>query len=99
MSTHAYVLIRDTGNVSFYNSGHSDDYQHVLQLGEIVRQYLSHRDEAGTALRRIEQTFGIPRVAIPIDIPSSKTASEPIFRMPAAITRWPFDSPSPKGLL
>ena len=58
MSTHAYLLTRDTGNVLFYSSGHSYEYQNILQLGGIIRQYLSHRDEAGSALLQIKQMFG-----------------------------------------
>jgi glyoxylase-like metal-dependent hydrolase (beta-lactamase superfamily II) len=34
------------------------EHRHILQLGGIARQYLSHRDEAGPALVRIKQTFG-----------------------------------------
>lgn len=58
MSTHAYFLTRGTGNVLFYSSGHLHEHQHILKLGGIARQYLSHRDEAGPALVRIKQTFG-----------------------------------------
>ena len=58
MSTHAYLLISDAGNVLFYSSGQRDEYQHMLELGGIVRQYLSHRDEAGAALPVIKQIFG-----------------------------------------
>lgn len=58
MSTHAYLLTRGTGNVLFYSSGHSDEYQQILKLGGIARQYLSHRDEAGAALVHIKETFG-----------------------------------------
>lgn len=58
MSTHAYLLTRGAGNVLFYSSGHSDEHQHILRLGGIDRQYLSHRDEAGDALVRIKETFG-----------------------------------------
>lgn len=58
MSTHAYLLIRDTGNVLFYSSGHSDEHHNILQVGGIIRQYLSHRDETGGALLKIKQMFG-----------------------------------------
>ncbi|MGQ0593813.1 MAG: MBL fold metallo-hydrolase [Gammaproteobacteria bacterium] len=57
LTTHAYLLVRDEGNVLFYSSGHSDDHQHIQELGGITRQYLSHRDEAGPPLVRIRQRF------------------------------------------
>jgi len=58
LTTHAYLLVRSVGNVFFYSSGHSDEYQHIQKLGGITHQYLSHRDEAGPALVRIKQMFG-----------------------------------------
>jgi glyoxylase-like metal-dependent hydrolase (beta-lactamase superfamily II) len=58
LTTHAYLLVRSAGNVLFYSSGHSDEYQHIQELGGITHQYLSHRDEAGPALVRIKQLFG-----------------------------------------
>ena len=58
MSTHAYLLIKGTGNVMFYSSGLSDEYQNIIELGGISRQYLSHRDEGGVALLHIKQLFG-----------------------------------------
>lgn len=58
VTTHAYLLIRSTGNVLFYSSGHSEEYKEIKQLGGAVRQYLSHRHEAGPALLRIKETLG-----------------------------------------
>jgi hydroxyacylglutathione hydrolase len=58
LNTHAYLLVRNAGNVLFYSSGHSDEHRHIQQLGGITRQYVSHRDEAGPALVRIKQIFG-----------------------------------------
>ncbi len=58
LTTHAYLLVRNEGNVLFYSSGHSADHQHIQELGGITRQYLSHRDEAGPPLVRIRQRFG-----------------------------------------
>lgn len=58
LTTHAYLLVRSAGNVLFYSSGHSDEYQHIQELAGITHQYLSHRDEAGPALVRIKQLFG-----------------------------------------
>jgi hydroxyacylglutathione hydrolase len=58
LATHAYLLVRNEGNVLFYSSGRSEDHQHIQELGGITRQYLSHRDEAGPPLVRIRQIFG-----------------------------------------
>ncbi|WP_119460603.1 MBL fold metallo-hydrolase [Rhodospirillaceae bacterium SYSU D60014] len=58
VSTHAYLLLRNGGNVLFYSSGHSDDYRRIQALGGITHQYLSHKDEAGPPLVRIKQMFG-----------------------------------------
>lgn len=58
LTTHAYLLVRNEGNVLFYSSGHSADHQRIQELGGITRQYLSHRDEAGPPLVRIRQRFG-----------------------------------------
>lgn len=57
LTTHSYFLVRGAGNVLFYSSGNSDDHQHMQELGGIIRQYLSHRDEAGPPLVRIKQMF------------------------------------------
>ena len=56
--THAYFLKREGGNVLFYSSGISEDLQQIQELGGIIRQYLSHRDEAGQPLVEIKQMFG-----------------------------------------
>jgi glyoxylase-like metal-dependent hydrolase (beta-lactamase superfamily II) len=58
VTSHAYLLVRDTGNVLFYSSDLRDEYQHVKDLGGIAHQYLSHRDEAGPALAEIKELFG-----------------------------------------
>jgi hydroxyacylglutathione hydrolase len=58
LTTHAYLLVRDAGNVLFYSSGLKGEYQHIQELGGITHQYLSHRDEAGPALSDIKRLFG-----------------------------------------
>ena len=58
LTTHAYLLVRNKGNVLFYSSGHWDEYQHIQELGGLIRQYVSHRDEAGLSLVHIKQMFG-----------------------------------------
>jgi hypothetical protein len=58
MSTHAYLLLRDEGNVLFYSSAMVADYDAIAALGGIRRQYLSHKDEVGPSLVEIRERFG-----------------------------------------
>lgn len=58
VTSHAYLLTRPDGNILLYGTGGQEDLQPIRDLGGIVRQYLSHRDEAGPALATIKQTFG-----------------------------------------
>ncbi len=58
VTTHAYLLVRHTGNVLFYSSGQREEYQHIRELGGITHQFLSHRDEVGPALAEIKELFG-----------------------------------------
>ncbi|MFB1116054.1 hypothetical protein RF240_08970 [Dickeya dadantii] len=58
VNSHAYLLVQDTGNILFYNSGSREEYQHIQELGGITYQFLSHRDEVGSALAEIKTLFG-----------------------------------------
>jgi glyoxylase-like metal-dependent hydrolase (beta-lactamase superfamily II) len=58
VTSHAYLLTRPDGNILFYGTGVLEELQPIRDLGGIVRQYLSHRDEAGPALVKIKQAFG-----------------------------------------
>ena len=58
VTSHAYLLVRDTGNILFYSSGLHEEHQHIQTLGGITYQYLSHSDEAGPALAEIKNLFG-----------------------------------------
>ncbi len=58
VTSHAYLLVRDTGNILFYSSGLREEYEHIQELGGITHQYLSHSDEAGPALAEIKKVFG-----------------------------------------
>jgi len=58
VNSHAYLYVRDTGNILFYNSGLREEYQQIRELGGITHQYLSHRDEAGPGLAEIKSLFG-----------------------------------------
>lgn len=58
LTTHAYLLTREDGNVLFYNTGHLHEIEQIAQLGGVVHQYLSHRDELGESLKMIRERFG-----------------------------------------
>lgn len=57
LSTHAYLLTKEEGNVLFYNTSGSADLDHIEQLGGVAYQLLTHRDESGASLKRIQQRF------------------------------------------
>ncbi|RFA26995.1 MBL fold metallo-hydrolase [Alkalilimnicola ehrlichii] len=56
--THAYLLVRDTGNVLFYNTGVDDDIDQMAALGGVAYQFLSHRDELSDTLSVFAERFG-----------------------------------------
>lgn len=57
--THAYLWTPPTGaNILFYSPGDDRDFGAVARLGGVTRQYLSHQDEAGPALRAVTARFG-----------------------------------------
>ena len=57
LNTYAYLLIRETGNVLFYNTADSSDLDNIDTLGGISYQLLTHRDESGSSLQRIKERF------------------------------------------
>jgi glyoxylase-like metal-dependent hydrolase (beta-lactamase superfamily II) len=58
LTTHAYLLTRDDGNVLFYNTGHHHEIDGMAELGGVAHQLLSHQDELGETLVTIHQRFG-----------------------------------------
>ena len=56
--THAYLQIRDDGNVLFYNTGNRQQVEEMADLGGVSRQYLSHEDELGDTLNLIAERYG-----------------------------------------
>jgi glyoxylase-like metal-dependent hydrolase (beta-lactamase superfamily II) len=58
VSSHAYLLVRDTGNILFYSSGVPEDLDHMEALGGVAYHCISHRDEVGSPLLTIKQRFG-----------------------------------------
>jgi hydroxyacylglutathione hydrolase len=63
---HAYLLVREKGNILFYNIGReaigepngSDDLSRIEDLGGVSHQFLGHWHEASPALLRIQHRFG-----------------------------------------
>lgn len=56
--TRAYVITRPDGNLLIYATGLADEHQAIRELGGIRRQFLSHVDEAGPALKTLRDMFG-----------------------------------------
>ena len=57
MYTHAYLLKCPKGNVLLYNTSNQSDLDQIKDMGGINIQYLSHRDEVGSSLKLIKETF------------------------------------------
>jgi len=55
---HAYLLVREQGNLLFCRSEHQADHQQIRDLGGITHQYLTHWHEAAPGLARIKEMFG-----------------------------------------
>ena len=58
LKTHAYLWVREEGNVLFYNTGHSHEIARLEEFGGVERQYLSHQDELGETLNEIADRYG-----------------------------------------
>lgn len=58
LTTHAYLLIRNSGNVLFYNTGNLQEIEAMAELGGVAYQFLSHRDELGNTLNVIRERYG-----------------------------------------
>ncbi len=59
LTTHAYLWTPPgASNVLFYAPGTDDDFERMEELGGVGHQYLSHRDEAGPALKLVAERFG-----------------------------------------
>jgi hydroxyacylglutathione hydrolase len=54
---HAYLLVRDEGNVLFCRSEHHADHERIQALGGMTHHYLTHWHEAAPGLARIRQMF------------------------------------------
>lgn len=59
LTTHAYLWTGGPhGNVLFYCPATDADFNTLDELGGVAHQYLSHQDEAGPALARVQGRFG-----------------------------------------
>ena len=58
LTTHAYLLRRDDGNVLFYNSSQQADLEQMATLGGVQYHFLSHKDELGESINTIRARFG-----------------------------------------
>ncbi len=74
VTSHAYLLARDTGNILLYSTGLAEEYKHIQKLGGITHQYLSHSDEAGPALAEIKKRFGSKLCCHRLDEPAVRKA-------------------------
>ncbi|MCK8614157.1 MBL fold metallo-hydrolase [Gordonia sp. C13] len=57
LTTHGYLWTSDR-NVLFYSMASDAEFDDLEKLGGVDDQYLSHQDEAGPILGRIEDRFG-----------------------------------------
>jgi glyoxylase-like metal-dependent hydrolase (beta-lactamase superfamily II) len=60
LTTHAYLWTGapNGSHVLFYSPATDADFDQLDELGGVAHQYLSHQDEAGPNLARIQQRFG-----------------------------------------
>ena len=57
VQAHAYVLQCPEGNILIYNTGYTEEIDHIAEMGGVKYQYLSHRHETGASLEIIKQQF------------------------------------------
>lgn len=58
LAMHAYLLVRDQGNVLFSRSEHEADHDRIRELGGITHHYITHWHEAGPGVARLRSLFG-----------------------------------------
>ena len=58
LRTHAYFLKRREGKVLVDSIGDERDLETIAELGGVLYQILSHRDESGPLLERVRSRFG-----------------------------------------
>ncbi|MFJ4194159.1 MBL fold metallo-hydrolase [Pseudomonas sp. NPDC089534] len=69
VTSHAYLLTTNSGNILFYSSG-TLEYRAIDALGGVRFQFLSHRDEAGPELHKIKKHFRSHTLCHRLEAPS-----------------------------
>ncbi len=79
VGTHAYLLIRPTGNLLLYGigEGQDDDLDAMEALGGVAVQVLSHRDESSPALNDVRERFGSRLACSELEISAISADAEP----------------------
>ncbi|QBS45226.1 MBL fold metallo-hydrolase [Nocardia sp. CS682] len=57
LNTHAYLWTTPEGNVLFYNTTFTEDFDKMAELGGVAHHYLSHRDEIASSLATVRARF------------------------------------------
>ncbi|GAA5091559.1 MBL fold metallo-hydrolase [Nocardia iowensis] len=58
LTTHAYLWTTPEGNVLFYNTTVTEEFDKMADLGGVAHHYLSHRDEIASSLSVVRERFG-----------------------------------------
>ncbi|TQM33577.1 MBL fold metallo-hydrolase [Nocardia bhagyanarayanae] len=58
LTTNAYLWTTPEGNVLFYNTTLTAEFDRMAELGGVAHQYLSHRDEIASSLATVRDRFG-----------------------------------------
>ncbi len=79
VATHAYLLIRPTGNLLLYGIGEGQDadLDAIEELGGVAVQVLSHRDETSPALNQVRDRFGSRLACSDLEVSSISVDAEP----------------------
>ncbi len=79
VGTHAYLLIRPTGNLLLYGigEGQDEDLDAMEALGGVSVQVLSHRDESSPALNDVRERFGSRLACSELEISAISADAEP----------------------
>ncbi len=79
VGTHAYLLIRPTGNLLLYGigEGQDEDLDAMEALGGVSVQVLSHRDESSPALNDVRERFGSRLACSELEISAISTDAVP----------------------
>lgn len=76
VNSHAYLLVKETGNILFYSSYLRGEREEIKSLGGVSWQYLSHRDEVSSALAEIKQEFASKLACHRLEEPSVRRVAK-----------------------